>query len=61
LSGATQPSFFVDGPRQTIRAWVLDVDGTRVLALALHFPEATAEALAEEQAIIDSIEFEPPS
>jgi hypothetical protein len=53
--------FFLDGPRQIARIWVLDVDGTRVIAWAFHFPEATAEALAEEQAIIDSIEFEPPS
>lgn len=50
--------FFIDGPRQIIRIWVLDVDGTRVYAMALHFPEATAEALAEEQLILDSIRFE---
>jgi hypothetical protein len=57
-AGAVQPSFYLDGPRQIVRTWVLDVDGTRVVALALHFPEATADALAEEQAIIDSVEFE---
>lgn len=51
--------YFVDGPGQVIRTWVLDVDGTRVVAWAFHFPEATAEGLAEEQAIIDSVEFEP--
>jgi hypothetical protein len=60
-AGAVQPSFYLDGPRQIVRTWVLDVDGTRVVALALHFPEATAEALAEEQAILDSVEFEPAS
>lgn len=51
--------YFIDGPGQVVRIWVLDVDGTRVVAWAMHFPEATAEALAEEQAIIDSVEFEP--
>jgi hypothetical protein len=51
--------FFIDGPGQVIRTWVLDVDGTRVVAMAWHFPEAPAEGLAEEQAIIDSVVFEP--
>ncbi len=51
--------FFVDGPGQVVRTWVLDLDGTRVVAWAFHFPEATAEGLAEEQAILDSVEFEP--
>jgi hypothetical protein len=51
--------FFIDGPGQVIRTWVLDLDGTRVVASAFHFPEATAEGLAEEQAILDSVEFEP--
>jgi hypothetical protein len=51
--------YFVDGPGQVIRTWVLDVDGTRAVAWAFHFPEASAEGLAEEQAIIDSVEFEP--
>ena len=36
----------------------LDVDGTRVVTWAFHFPEAPGEGLAEEQAIIDSVEFE---
>jgi len=49
---------FIDGPGQVIRTWVLDVDGTRVVVWAFHFPEATAEGLAEEQAILDSVEFE---
>jgi hypothetical protein len=48
---------FIDGPGQVIRTWVLDVDDTRVVVWAFHFPEATAEGLAEEQAIIDSVEF----
>lgn len=50
--------FFIDGPGQVIRTWVLDVDGTRVVAWAFHFPEATAGGLAEEQAILDSVQFE---
>jgi hypothetical protein len=53
--------YFVDAPGQVVRAWVLDVDGTRVVAWALHFPEATAEGLNEERAILDSVEFEPPN
>jgi hypothetical protein len=51
--------FFLDGPGQVVRTWVLDVEGTRVVAQAFHFPQATAEGLAEEQAILDSVEFEP--
>ena len=50
---------YLDGPGQAVRTWVIDVDGTRVVAWAFHFPEATAEGLAEEQAILDSVEFEP--
>jgi len=59
LTGDEQGFYsFIDGPGQVIRTWVLDVDGTRVVAWAFHFPEATADGLAEEQAILDSVEFE---
>jgi hypothetical protein len=57
VPGAIQPSVFIDGPGQIVRMWVLDVDGTRVVAVAFHFPEASPEALAEAQLIIDSVEF----
>jgi len=58
LAADEQGFYFLDGPGQVVRTWVLDVDGTRVVAWAFHFPEATAEGFAEEQAILDSVEFE---
>ena len=36
----------------------LDVDGSRIVAAALHYPQATTEMLAEEQLILDSVQFE---
>ena len=48
----------LQGVGEISRIWVLDVDGSRIVAGALHYPEATAESLAEEQLIVDSVQFE---
>ena len=48
---------YTQGVGQVVRVWVLDVDGTRVAVSALSYPEATADALAEQQSLLDSIEF----
>lgn len=48
---------YTQGLGQVVRTWVLDVNGTRVVASALGYPEATADALAEQQFLLDSIEF----
>ena len=45
------------GPGQIARTWVLEVDGSRIMATALHYPDATDEMLAE-QLIVDSVQFE---
>lgn len=39
--------------------WILDVEGTRVVIIALRSANASAEMLAEQQAILDSIVIEP--
>jgi hypothetical protein len=46
------------GPGQVVRTWVLELDGRRIVASALRYPGATEEMLAEQQSILDSIEFE---
>ena len=46
------------GAGQIVRTWVLEVDGSRLVVSALRYPEATAEMLAEQQSILDSIQFE---
>ena len=46
------------GPGQIVRTWVLEVDGSRLVVSALRFPEATAEMVAEQQSVLDSLQFE---
>jgi hypothetical protein len=46
------------GLGQIVRTWVLEVDGSRIVASALRYPGATEEMLAEQQSILDSIQFE---
>ena len=50
---------FHQGPGQTDRVYILDVDGERQVLIAHHMPGATEEELAEQQEIIDSIDFLP--
>ena len=49
---------WTQGPGQIVRTWVLEVDGSRLVVSALRYPEATAEMLAEQQSILDSLQFE---
>jgi hypothetical protein len=50
---------FHQGPGQVDRVYILDVDGVRHVLIAHHMPDATAADLAEQQAIVDSIDFLP--
>jgi hypothetical protein len=49
---------FAQGHGQIFRMWVLEVGGERVTVFAMRFPTSTEEAVAEQQAILDSIQFE---
>jgi hypothetical protein len=46
-------------PGDTEEFWILDVEGTRVVIAALRSANASAEMLAEQQAILDSIIIQP--
>lgn len=46
-------------PGDTEEFWILDVEGTRVVIAALRSANASADMLAEQQAILDSIVIEP--
>lgn len=46
-------------PGDTEEFWILDVEGTRVVIAALRSANASAELLAEQQEILDSIVVEP--
>jgi hypothetical protein len=46
------------GAGQIVRTWVLEVNGSRIVASALRYPDATDMALAEQQIVLDSIQFE---
>ncbi len=46
------------GPGQVDRLWILDVDGSRLVIDAFQMPYATAEERAEQQAVVESVEFE---
>ena len=50
---------YAQGPGHRWRMWVLDVDGVRVLVEGNDYAGTSATRLAEEQAIIDSIEITP--
>ena len=50
---------FHQGPGQTDRVYILDVDGERQVFIVHHMPDATAAELAEQQAVFESIDFLP--
>jgi hypothetical protein len=50
---------YAQGPGQRWHMWVLDVNGVRVLVETNDHPGTSADRLAEEQAIIDSLEITP--
>ena len=52
------PSRWYQGAGQILRHWILDVDGERLLIEASHFPELSAEGLAELETVIESIQIE---
>jgi hypothetical protein len=47
------------GPGQIDRVYILGVDGRRVVIIDHHMPAASAADLAEQQAVVDSIDFLP--
>jgi hypothetical protein len=47
------------GPGDTEDFWILDVDGTRIVVIALTSPGASEELIAERQVVLDSIVIEP--
>ena len=49
---------WAQGNGQIVRTWVLEVNGTRITVSALLYPTSTAAAIAEQQALLDSIRFE---
>lgn len=58
--------FYVPGPYGTtpeslgdVRAWIMDVDGSRIVILMQSSPDAPPAAIAEGEAVIDSIRVEP--
>ena len=52
-------SIYAQGPDNVWDVWILDVDGDRVVVVATYFPGTSADNLAEQQAIVDSIVIEP--
>ena len=50
---------FHQGPGQIDRVYILDVDGTRQVFIAHHMPRDSEADLAEQQAIVDSIQIFP--
>jgi hypothetical protein len=50
---------YAQGPGQRWHMWILDVDGVRVVVETNDYAGTSAERLAEQQAIIDSLEITP--
>jgi hypothetical protein len=50
---------YAQGPGQRWHMWILDVDGVRVLVETNDYPGTPPNVLAEEQAIIESLEITP--
>jgi hypothetical protein len=50
---------YAQGPGQRWHMWILDVEGVRVLVETNDFAGTSAQRLAEEQAMIDSLEINP--
>ncbi|TAK01270.1 MAG: hypothetical protein EPO36_05855 [Chloroflexota bacterium] len=55
----TDRHIYAQGPGQRWHMWILDVDGTRVLVETNDYPGTSAETLAEEQAIVESLVITP--
>jgi hypothetical protein len=52
-------SIYAQGPDNRWRLWILDVGGDRLIVNATDFPATSEADRAEQQAIVDSIRFEP--
>lgn len=50
---------YAQGPGQRWHMWILDIDGVPVLVETNDYPDTSAKRLAEEQAIVDSLEITP--
>ncbi|MBA2634325.1 MAG: hypothetical protein H0U86_15230 [Chloroflexi bacterium] len=48
-------------PGQTHAIHIVDIDGERVIIEAFSYPGTSAEDLAAQQAVVDSVQFEPQS
>jgi hypothetical protein len=53
------PGFYVQGPDNLWDIWVIDVDGSRVVIIAEHFPGTPADVKTELREMVDSIRFVP--
>ena len=51
--------YFLAGPESVARVYTVDVDGARFVVVANHRPTSAPEDVAEMEAILASIEFEP--
>ena len=51
--------YFLAGPESVSRVYTVDVDGARFVVVANHRPTSAPEDVAEMEAILASIEFEP--
>ncbi len=52
-------SIYAQGPDNRWNVWILDVEGERIVVHSTSFPGTSAEDLAEQQAIVDSLVIEP--
>ena len=52
-------SIYAQGPDNQWNVWILDVEGERIVVFSTSFPGTSAEDLAEQQAIVDSLVIEP--
>lgn len=60
MSPPLSPAFYgYIAPGDTEDFWILDVEGTRVVIAALATANASAELIAEQEAVLDSIVIEP--
>jgi hypothetical protein len=61
-NGAFTPwagSIHAQGPDNRWQLWILDVEGERMIIVSQNFPGTSSADLAEQQAIVDSISFQP--
>ena len=52
-------SIYAQGPDNRWEVWILDVEGERLILVAQNFAGTSSEDLAEQQAIVDSIQIQP--